>query len=64
MLSEHIGPSLYNLRDDIGEKNDVAAAHPDIVAKLQEIAAEARRDLGDAITGARGDGVRECARKP
>jgi len=32
--------------------------------KLDEIATGARRDLGDAITGARGEGVRACARKP
>lgn len=41
-----------------------AAPLPNIVVKLGEIAAESRRDLGDAITGARGEGMRECARKP
>jgi len=28
---------LYNLKTDIGEKNDVAAEHPEIVAKAREI---------------------------
>jgi len=28
---------LYNLRDDIGESRDVAAQHPEIVAKIREI---------------------------
>jgi arylsulfatase A-like enzyme len=28
---------LYNLMDDIGEKNNVAAEHPDVVAKLEAI---------------------------
>jgi arylsulfatase A-like enzyme len=31
------GPiELYNLKDDIGEKHDVAGQHPDIVAKIAE----------------------------
>ncbi len=28
---------LYNLRDDIGESRDVAAQHPDIVARIRQI---------------------------
>ena len=28
---------LYNLKDDIGEKNNIAAKHPDIVKKIEEI---------------------------
>lgn len=28
---------LYNLKEDIGEKNNVASEHPDIVAKLKKI---------------------------
>ena len=28
---------LYNLKEDIGEKQDIAAAHPDIVKRLSEI---------------------------
>ena len=28
---------LYNLADDIGEKNDLAAKHPDIVARIEKI---------------------------
>ena len=39
---------LYNLREDIGERKNVAAEHPEIVAKLQAIAQQAREDLGDA----------------
>lgn len=30
---------LFNLADDLGEKNDVAAQHPDIVAQIQSIMA-------------------------
>jgi arylsulfatase A-like enzyme len=39
-------PKLYNLRTDIGEANDVAAANPEIVAKLQALIAANESDLG------------------
>ncbi|MFO7904575.1 MAG: arylsulfatase [Planctomycetota bacterium] len=32
---------LYNLDDDIGEKNDVSQQHPEVVAKMQQIVEEA-----------------------
>jgi len=28
---------LYNLKDDVGESQDVSAAHPDVVARMQKI---------------------------
>ncbi|MSU51160.1 MAG: hypothetical protein EXS37_19075, partial [Opitutus sp.] len=46
-----LGLALYNLKDDPGETRDVAAAHPEIVARLQQVVAAARADLGDALTG-------------
>ena len=49
-------PVLYNLDDDIGESRDVAAAHPDIVKRLQALADAMDKDLG-AKTAA-GPGVR------
>jgi len=52
--------ALYNLRRDPGERYDVQAQHPEIVAELQSIAEIAREDLGDAITGRKGTGVRDC----
>lgn len=54
-------PLLYNLRDDIGETTDVAAEHPEVVADLRAKAETARRELGDAVTGQRGTGVRPAA---
>lgn len=39
-------PQLYNLRTDIGEATNIAAANPDIVAKLQAIIAANETDLG------------------
>jgi len=35
---------LYNLKSDIGERNNIAEAHPDIVAKAKEILDEVRTD--------------------
>ena len=40
------GPRLYNLDSDIGEKSDVAAQYPEIVAKLQKLVAPMDADLG------------------
>jgi arylsulfatase A len=51
---------LYNLKDDIGEAKNVAAAHADIVAKLQEHAETMKADLGDKTKDA--PGVRELGR--
>jgi arylsulfatase A-like enzyme len=36
---------LYNLEEDLGEQRDVAAERPDIVARLQQIMAEAHQPL-------------------
>jgi hypothetical protein len=33
---------LYNLKDDIGEKNDVAEKHPEIVQRLEKMMASER----------------------
>jgi len=38
---------LYNLDDDISEKNNVADKHPDVVKRLLALAEKAREDLGD-----------------
>ncbi len=40
-------PMLFDLSEDIGERSDVAAAQPDVVARLLEIAERARDDIGD-----------------
>ncbi len=39
-------PKLYNLRTDIGEAKDVAAANPDVVKKLESLVAAMKDDLG------------------
>jgi arylsulfatase A-like enzyme len=48
-------PRLYNLDVEIGERTDVAAEHPDVVNRLQVLAAQMAADIGD---GKPGSGVR------
>jgi arylsulfatase len=55
--------ALYNLHDDVGETRDVSAQHPEIVARLTALAEQVRIDLGDALTGRKGEGVRAAGRK-
>jgi len=43
----HAAGQLYNLDDDIGESRNVAAQHPEVVARLETHLARARADLGD-----------------
>lgn len=50
--------ALYDLRRDPGETLDVQAVNPAVVAELEALAAQARDELGDGLTGATGTGVR------
>ncbi|MEL7500294.1 MAG: sulfatase [Planctomycetota bacterium] len=50
--------ALYDLKADVGETTNVAAEHPEVVARLQNYAAEMRLDLGDRLTKTQGSGVR------
>ena len=56
------GIELYNLMDDISEKNNVANQFPEIVEKLTKIAEEARLTLGDDILDLEGTEVRPSGR--
>ena len=40
-------PMLYDLENDIGERNDVAKRHPDVVKRLLDLAEWAKDDIGD-----------------
>jgi arylsulfatase A len=48
-------PKLYNLDSDVGENNDVAAAHPEVIEHLQQLVRQIDDDLG---ANGRGPGVR------
>jgi arylsulfatase A len=52
--------SLFNLEKDVGEKLNVAAANPEVVRKLQGLAGEMRKKLGDA--GRAGTEIRPVGR--
>jgi len=56
--------SLYDLAADVGETTNVAAEHPEIVARLQALAEAARDDLGDSAGNRAGRGRREPQRFP
>jgi arylsulfatase A len=53
-----IDVALFDLENDIGEQRDVAAEHPDIVARLQQLADQMRQDLGDSLQKTTGTGRR------
>ncbi len=61
---ERIAQSLFDLEADPGEEKDVSAVHPDAVKRLLELAQMYRVDLGDAIIGRKGAGLREVGRDP
>jgi arylsulfatase len=53
---------LYDLERDVSEATDVAAGHPDVVARLEAEAERARGELGDALTQRVGKGTRPPGR--
>jgi len=59
---ERAAAALYDVRRYLGETQDVAAGHPDVVRRLRALAEQARADLGDALTGRRGAGTRPPGR--
>jgi arylsulfatase len=50
--------ALYDLRLDEGEKRNVAAQHPEVVERLSKLAEPLRAELGDALTGVKGNAIR------
>lgn len=57
-----IGVALFDLEKDVSESRDVAKEHPEVVARLQQLAERARADLGDALLKRAGANVREPGR--
>ncbi|MCC5930955.1 MAG: sulfatase [Cyclobacteriaceae bacterium] len=54
---------LYNLYSDISEESNVAAQHPEVVARLARLADAMRLELGDALNGIQGNSNREPGRQ-
>lgn len=61
-ISRMIGLSLFDLEADPGESTDVKDDHPEVVARLQALAEQARDELGDAFSDREGSGVRPPGR--
>jgi arylsulfatase A-like enzyme len=61
-VKREIGPALFDLAADIGETNDLAVQHPEVVARLKVLAEKCREDLGDSATGQEGKNVRQPGR--
>jgi len=60
-IIERLELSLFDVQADMGEQNNIAAKHPDIVRQLWELCAEARLDLGDGANFP-GSGIRAPGR--
>ncbi|MFB3825578.1 MAG: arylsulfatase [Bryobacteraceae bacterium] len=54
---------LYDLKSDVGEKNNIAAAHPEVVARIRKIMDEARTDSADFPVHAGPAGAKKAAKK-
>lgn len=61
-VTKEIGLSLFDLRTDPGESNNVADQHPDTVRRLLAILEIGRRELGDKLTKTKGTDVRTPGR--
>lgn len=55
-------PELYHLEHDPGETTNLAAQHPEVLARLLALADKARAELGDSLTARKGAGVRPPGR--
>ena len=53
---------LFDLRRDPGERYNVIQQHPEVLKRLEAMGEEARNELGDNLTGAKGKGVRPVGR--
>ncbi len=53
---------LYDLKNDLSEKTNVAASNLEVVERLQKLGEVAREDLGDSLTQRKGSGLREPGR--
>ncbi len=56
--------ALYDLENDIGERNNVAEKYPQIVQRLKALAQIIREELGDSLTKHEGKEIRPAGRRP
>lgn len=54
--------SLFDLKTDPEESDDIATEHPEVVRRLAALADSMRADLGDKLTGRKAAGAREPGR--
>ncbi|MCA1964478.1 MAG: sulfatase [Prosthecobacter sp.] len=54
--------ALYDLSQDPGEKDNLAEMHPEVVGRLKKMAEQWRAELGDSLTGVKGNAVRPAGR--
>lgn len=57
-----IGLSLFDLDNDVSEKKNVIADHPDVAKQLQAAAEKARQELGDKLTKRQGSEIRPAGK--
>ena len=57
-----IGLELFDLETDPGEATNVLEQHPEVAARMKELADRMRADLGDSLTKRKGTGAREPGR--
>jgi arylsulfatase A-like enzyme len=62
--TREIGLELFDLEADVAESRNVAAEYPEVVARLQELAAAWRDDLGDSLLQREGAHTRPVGRLP
>jgi len=61
---EQLPLSLFNLRTDPSESQNVAAGNPDVVSYLSRLAQPFRQELGDTLTQVTGSGRRPAGQAP
>ncbi len=54
--------ALYDLQQDVSESTNIAANHPEVVRQLIAVADQFRDDLGDTLTGRKGNALRPAGR--
>ena len=54
--------ALYNLASDPSEQHNLVEEQPQVVSRLQQLAEQAREDLGDTLTKRAGSGIRGPAK--